>query len=141
MKALLTTVCFILFLGCTIKSHAQTKEETVKWIKEKIEKYPMHNKNIVKSIDSCKIIVEDYALVNGKEILHQTHTIPTNPIAVSSIIFLFEGKVVETNYQGKLEYDDSAIFFDTNREPDLGNRMLKALQYLNTFCEKKKEIF
>lgn len=141
MKTFLKTICLLLCLGFATESQAQTKEETIAWIKEKLEKYPIQSKNVVMSIDACKISVEEYVMKNGREIIFQKHTAPTNPKGFSTLFLEFEGKVVETTYQGKLEYGNVLYIFDSKREADLGNRMLKALQHLNTFCEKKKETF
>lgn len=131
---------FAIFLGLGI-AEAQTKEETEAWIKEKLEKYPLQYKNVVTSIDACKINIEEYADVNGRVVFFQKHMIPTNPKANDDGIIVFDGRIIETIYQGQKSYGDRINIFNSSREADLDNRMLKALRHLNTFCEKKKETF
>ncbi|SFN99233.1 hypothetical protein SAMN05421741_11619 [Paenimyroides ummariense] len=143
MKTTIKTICLLAFLNFAGQSQAQTKEETISWIKEKIEKYPIYDKNIVKSIDPCKITVEEYIVENGKEYLYLTSNIPTTPIAFQGKMMFFNKEVVEKIYQNlnSIEYSSNAAVFDPEKEPELDKRMLKALIHLNTFCSNKKETF
>ncbi|WBV60837.1 hypothetical protein PFY12_01650 [Chryseobacterium camelliae] len=130
---------------------AQTKEETIKWLTEKLKDFGKNasratNVNI-KSIDECKIVV-DYTLSSkdkqgkAKELAFE-EILPTN---INRIIgsdesypghFFYSEEIVITNFEGKfltkgrtsaLRFDDNSVYI-----PDVD----RAIKYLATFCMKK----
>ncbi|OFM81179.1 hypothetical protein [Weeksella sp. HMSC059D05] len=132
----------IMVLGFANLSQAQTKEETIAWIKEKIEKYAFMESEVIK-INECEIVIKRY-LVKGRKDLWDEITLPTNPVSYGGYNLNFKSNVVKY-FEGdtkKVKYEDYIhSFVDFSREDDLGVRFLKALQHLNTFCEKKTETF
>ena len=75
MKKLLTLFAIILSMGL---ANAQTKEETIAWIKEKIEKYPILAHTKVIEINECEIIIRTYYETDPNKIFEEI-TLPTNP--------------------------------------------------------------
>ncbi|SHK65798.1 hypothetical protein [Epilithonimonas mollis] len=135
MKNLITLI--ILFSGLGLAT-AQTEAETIAWIKEKIEKYPVdYDKNVVKSINACEITVENY--MDNKV---STWIMPTDITGWIAFGPSFKGNVVKhINHLGKVKYVDFISLLDEKREADLASRMMKAILHLNTFCPQKKEVF
>ncbi|WP_333624575.1 hypothetical protein [Sphingobacterium siyangense] len=153
MKTVLKIICLLLFLIAQ-QSQAQTKEETIKWIKEKLEKY---NVDVVKknfkmesiSITPCNIeLYVSYYNELYEKIVYTTHSFPTNPISFDDLNIWFKSNVVryEINVDADGDGKNDVHFvkhvpFIGDKENNLCERMAKALQHLNTFCEKKKETF
>ena len=132
----------IMVFGFVNLSQAQTKEETIAWIKEKIEKYAFMETEVIK-INECEIVIKRY-LLEGRKDLWDEITLPTNPVSIGGQNLNFKSNVVKY-FEGdtkKVKYEDKVfLLLDFSREDDLGIRFLKAFQHLNTFCEKKTETF
>lgn len=154
MKKLL----FILTLFISASSFAQTKEETIAWIKEKLEKYAkldgLNEKITVIKVDECEIVLRsDYrmAIYGDKKL----YTISEMPITSFKEIkeygaasgfnegeLIFTADVVKHSYyDGSSGYKNKSFFHIRNREENIYARMEKAIKHLATFCPKKKEAF
>ncbi|MCE3074359.1 hypothetical protein [Chryseobacterium gwangjuense] len=130
---------------------AQTKDETIKWLTEKLKAYGKNASRatnvIIKSVDECKIVV-NYTLSStnkqGKtEQLVFEQILPTN---INRIIgsnesypghFFYNEETAITNFEGEflskdrtstLRFDDKSVYI-----PDVD----KAIKHLATFCVKK----
>ena len=136
-KTIITT--FLLLFS--ISSFAQTKEETIAWIKEKLMNYG--GRNYVSVVVTPCYIVETINS-SGNESRW------TNPVNVpiryeinndNKIKFLYESKLSRGGEVGGAIETSSEGISLTNSETDLAERMLKALKHLATFCVEKKETF
>jgi len=151
-----------LFLLFTISSFAQTKEETIAWITEKLEKHGTfsgsNQKIQIIKVTPCEISYI-YSEKDG-----QYYTEKFNPSSSvwktieddNSKDFAYvkvkavSGKVIEKYFNnwsngrdistGDTKYSGHILIFYKG-EPDMGERLAKALNHLATFCEKKKETF
>lgn len=150
MKKLL--FIFTLFISAT--SFAQTKEETIAWIKEKFEKhskYRINEKITIVKINECGMIIRsDYTMeIYGEN--RQSFAISEIPFTAFLEIKAYDGsaaqlhftaEVVKHSYSdGSSGYNNTSYFEIMNREENLYARMEKAIKHLATFCEKKKETF
>lgn len=134
------SICLFIFAG-TQSAQAQTQEETIAWIKEKLEKYggdDSYFKDV--QVSPCKI-----SYVEGSLSWESYYSKSFNPSTVK---------------EWKVDRYKSAIFADTkairsvrnldgdvnmlahidliNGESDIHERMIKALLYLATFCDEGK---
>lgn len=138
MKKLFTLFAIILSIGV---ANAQTKEETISWLKEKLSKYmyAWQVSNIrLESIDECKIVfnyTSDYS--SWQQIL------PTSITGINDKgKFLYSASVASTQNQGKEAFFQEYSFLNLEeREENLRARVEKALKHLATFCPKKQEAF
>ncbi len=144
MKTTITilSICLFIFAG-TQSAQAQTQEETIAWIKEKLEKYgggyfDSYFKDV--QVSPCKI-----SYVEGSLSWESYYSKSFNPSTVK---------------EWKVNSDKRSIFADTkairsvrnldgdvnmrshiwliNGESDIHERMIKALLYLATFCDEGK---
>lgn len=139
---LLFAVCLFAFANFQTVQ-AQTKEETIEWIKEKIE---LHW-----SYEGWKI---ENLIVTPCEISYKR----SDPSEKGSVSVKFDpsaspweeekgwinakGKVIEYYYpQIQVTNYYSSILLEEKGVPDITERFAKALNHLATFCEKKKETF
>ncbi|MFA7686616.1 MAG: hypothetical protein WCY25_01995 [Moheibacter sp.] len=143
MKTTITilSICLFIFAG-TQSAQAQTQEETIAWIKEKLEKYggdeyfDSYFKDV--QVSPCKISYVE-------RLSSESYSMSFNPSTVK---------------EWKVDSDKRAIFADTkairsvsnsdgdvnmlshislkNGESDIHERMIKALLYLATFCDEGK---
>ena len=158
MKALKTiiTTTILLFLTSTQQTQAQTKEETIAWIKEKLEKSTVFETGstltrlgtwsnfTIKNIEPCSIVIE-YKYTSSKgEVSDYVQTLPTNNVNIDEVgRLIYTSKVVldKNISKGKNSFVSKSEFGIVKNEPDLRNRFLKALNHLATFCVEKKEAF
>lgn len=149
-------------------SYGQTKEETISWLTEKLEKclngtytgweandgYPnylvgKHENVKLESINECEFIVT-YHIYNIKfrtvfptDIDSIKNTCEGSPLP-TCFTFFYDAKVVKTeNLTKKNEYYSHAgigIIIEP-REENIYARIEKAMKHLSTFCPKKKETF
>jgi len=150
MKKLLFIVC-MLFAFSNV--NAQTKEETIAWIKEKLEKYT-HYSSI--QISECEIILSYKQQSEGLSYWEYKYTIPLKNIDTLKI-GLLRSKLNNFKYDSKYfngtqnKYEDekseqrsmvTLVDFD-KYETNLNERFLKAIKHLTSFCwkEEKKETF
>lgn len=163
MKKIITLFALCLFVGAfTQNSHAQTKEETIAWIKEKMEKYSDKNSESYNvKVTPCQIT---YTSIR-KDIYNRRYT---NAYVLTEISFPttsfisvketagfieidFDIEAVEVKLYVKygtlqeyiLDYTNrtNSVDFIKNAESNLVERMEKALKHLATFCVQKKEAF
>ncbi len=137
------TICLLVITG-TQNTQAQSKEETIAWIKEKLMNYGGRNYTTIE-VTPCYII-ETFNSDDGS----RAELKWTNPINVpiryeinddNKIIFLYESKLSRGgDVGGKIRTSKEGISL-TNSETDLAERMLKALKHLATFCTEKKQPF
>ena len=158
----LKTIFILLALVCASSSFAQTKEETIAWIKGKFEKYFIGEEYLdvtikdikLVSIDACSFTVTSIGSPkSGDGKPHNfSNTFPTNILGISEYGYFFYGKdekgkvlkKVLCESDGQKQYREaymSVIKFFTGGEDNIRERMEKALKHLATFCEKKKETF
>ncbi|OFM81178.1 hypothetical protein [Weeksella sp. HMSC059D05] len=164
MKRLLLILCV---LGFANLSQAQTKEETIAWIKEKFEKYHKiqgyTKENYDGSYDEltyslvitpCRIELR-YGVKEDKYEINRTTTygyiteISFNPNASKwgisdDDVVIAEKDVVLYDYKHFFSkttqkgYVNLIPDFDYKEEANLAERMAKALNHLATFCEETK---
>lgn len=144
MKTLLKSICFILFLGFTMQAHAQTKKETISWLKEKLGKYMEGTdcKNIIlQSIDECEIIFTyDFVSSDGTTSKY-TEVLPTSITGIGMGGAFFYGRRV--SYFQK-QGEDKKVFVAAGRlqlgygEKYIWKNAEKAIKHLATFCSKKQ---
>jgi hypothetical protein len=163
LKAI-TLIAICLF---SMSSYAQTKEETISWLQEKLEKHFVNFASCTNGwncyytfksveINECEIEYKcsyfwpfSGGTTDGYRII-----IPTKDLKINSkgaFYIDFDGiKSIHTSstYVGKLSKDSHFNSMDyyfgikTSGEVDLVNRIQKAINFLGTFCpEKKKEAF
>lgn len=69
MKTIIKTICLLIFLSFATQTQAQTKEETISWLKERLGKYMEGTdcKNIIlQSINECEIVfIYDFISSDG----------------------------------------------------------------------------
>ncbi|MGX9985572.1 hypothetical protein [Soonwooa purpurea] len=132
------------FMATAVSNHAQaqTKEETISWLKEKLSKYMYQDKvsNItLHSIDECKIVF-NYTYGGNRQcqqILPTTIKDITNEGA-----FRYSAQVASDQEQGKEAFFSDYSYLKLNeREENIRARVEKALKHLATFCPKKQEAF
>ena len=147
MKKLLTLFAIILSVGM---ANAQTKEETITWLKDKLSKYIMGRDYdperftdiALMSIDENKIVFvykfKNYAgeLDHMKEIL---------PISISRIdtngYFIYSEKVCQINRNGTTKFEEKSMLTIAPVEDDIRSRIEKALKHLESVRPKKQETF
>ena len=133
----------ILFMATATTNHAQaqTKEETISWLKEKLSKYmyAWDVSNIrLESIDECKIVFNyTSSYTSWQQIL------PTSITGINDKgKFLYSASVASTQNQGKEAFfQEYSLLNLEEREENLRARVEKALKHLATFCPKKQEAF
>tara|TARA_R110001592_G_scaffold96667_1_gene277493 strand:- start:447 stop:881 length:435 start_codon:yes stop_codon:yes gene_type:complete len=139
------TILLIAFFLFSLNSQAQTKEETISWLQEKLTKYivPYDTSisNISITVSSCEITF-DYT-IDGK--YKWQSTIPTDEVIFKDNMLYTNGERIKRKditegtpirYQ-KILYNLKLM----EGETDLKARVKKALDHLATFCPKKKETF
>lgn len=160
MKQIIILTLALLYLSGTKQTQAQTKEETIDWITEKIIKYglplgPIDEAGV--SVTPCSIVIPLINVSDGDTITEQKVSFPVT--AVSSVVNDKEGQNIIITLKSKsafyemTAYDfnvanhretgrsDTNEVYITNSEVNLAQRMEKALKHLASFCEQKKEAF
>lgn len=146
MKTVIRTLCILVFLGFTTQSQAQTKEETITWLKEKLGEYMVglgDDSNVtIGSIDECKIVFNYLYDSFGRKVQYQ-QILPT---AIASINgngnFIYNAALTSNQAQGHVpEFSKDSYLKLADREENIRSRVEKALKHLATFCPKKQETF
>ena len=150
MKYLITTIAFIVLLNFSTK--AQTKEETIKWITDKIIQCQLKNNVICRDNDGSNFRI---GVENGHETVvlyvNLVYQFSTNNQQIESEaswdditnanicsdcsncnvipinVYLKSGTLRGTRAGSS---NHIALWMDWNAEPDLQNRMLKAFNHL-----------
>lgn len=137
MKKLIT-IC--LFMATTFTVNAQTEEETISWLKEKLTKNIVGDTKYQITVTPCEITIGGDAWLLK---------IPTD----AQVTFKSDGDGVQgvsTNgARMTRQNSDGTHYFGgvygrfelVEVEADLRARVKKAIEHLATFCPKKKETF
>ena len=142
MKHIITLCLALFFMAGIQNAQAQTKEETISWLKEKLSKYMEHDdvSNIsLQSIDECKMVF-NYTFAGSRQF---QQILPTAITGINSHgKFTYSAQVASDQEQGKEANFSSNSFLQLGeREENISARVEKALKHLATFCPKKKETF
>lgn len=157
---------FLALLAFVSLGQAQTKEETIAWIKEKFEKYHesgTYKKKSLESKSSDGVGEWTYSLIitpcyiklkysvsdiypgniragNFKDISFNPSTAKWSTSENGEVIS--DKKIIELDVisysEHSNEYVNNMPFFDYSKEANLAERMAKALNHLATFCEETK---
>ncbi len=156
MKALKALFLFLAMMYAG-NSYAQTKEETISWLKEKLTKN-IEISSIRGKVESIKVLaIDECSITVGYTKIYTdnsevwTETLPTHDISEADIHggwrFKYPAEVVRRKLtrlpRGTEEHFNTHMTTFSIREVeiDLRSRILKAIKHLATFCEKKKETF
>ena len=124
-------------------AQAQTKEETIAWIKEKLEsstkiRYCPVGKIKVSSITECSITVT-YQCERYDGLKDESETFPIKNVKIGSGGMLsYPGEMVIDNYGHRSQLTSVNII---ETELNLKARFQNAMNHLATFCEEKKQTF
>lgn len=166
MKHLITFICLgMLSIAGTQNVQAQTKEETIAWIKEKLSKSLvggylsyrssgiMNSESKVtdvklESINECEFVVSYKAFGESRKVYYPTSIKSIDFYSgdgyTTGYLFKYSAQVARNvNLVSNEEYYSSHPWGIeiAEREENLRERLEKALKHLATFCPKKKEAF
>lgn len=143
------TICLILATTFTVQ--AQTKEETISWLKEKFNKCVKKNftykdsswsNRKLESINECEITFSYYfnnvkssAIIPTKNIIISTWYKPERTINNLNKTIKISGE----NPEPIMHHVSSIEILEC--EDEIFERLQKAFDHLATFCPKKKETF
>lgn len=140
----------LLFLGTYIAVQAQTKEETINFLQEKLQKYiflkygEFSAEDIKVKVSECSIFVGFTFVVteNGQKSKYpgQYYNIPTQGVVLDSFIFMKEEteSITEKMIDKKdISLTNVTMLNITKGEHDLYGRLQQAVDHLATFCSKK----
>lgn len=151
MKTIRLIVLAALLLPALV-SQAQTKEETIAWLKEKLEKYSIFNRPAwafselkLLSITECEITYT-YNYFKERQV---KIALPTTGMvfykAEKGVWWEYKSKVVRYENlikNGDISYSNLEMDIGVeNREENIYERIQKAIAHLATFCPKKTEAF
>lgn len=145
MKTIITLCLAVFFVAGIQNTQAQTKEETIAWIKEKLEsstkiRYCPVGKIKVSSITECSITVT-YQCERYNGLQNESETFPVKNVEVG------DGSTGYLNYPGEMVINhngfrsNSTSLYIVETEINLKDRFQKAMNHLATFCEEKKQTF
>lgn len=145
MKHLFTLCIVLFFMAGTQNTQAQTKEETIAWIKEKLESStegayePLSNLK-VKAITECTIT---YTFTAEGDEYEETIPVKNATIQDEYYSFRYPGEMVlnKNLTKGTQNFYGGSAIKIVERETNLRERFLKALNHLATFCVEKKQTF
>jgi len=127
----------------SVASNAQTKDETIGWLRENLEKYIAVKSEYITNaklanINECEVTLT-YHFKSGIVEDDVTLTLPTNINQLVSGQFRYINKDARyVWHSGRTFYDNnSSSFVIDNREANIAQRIANALKYLNSFCPKK----
>ena len=133
-----------MFIAGTQTAQAQTKEETIAWIKEKLEKYGNWNPSDTYKITDVKVSpcrISWTYMENAKAEIYcsfNPSSVKSWKVAESKEKIMADSKAILWN----LEYNGSSWMSENlyiaNGEANIHERMIKALLHLATFCEQGK---
>lgn len=147
MKTIRLIVLAALLLPALV-SQAQTKEETIEWLKDKLERYSNLNRDFdccsnlkLLNVTECEITYS-YSLsyLDGTkgEILV---SFPTYRLVLTEegqgMKFKAKSQIIRVTERGKITYTSEDVnVIIVNREENIYERIKKAIDYLGTFCTK-----
>jgi|SRR5690554_108474 len=146
LKTIFTVTILLFASTSTQQTQAQTKEETIAWIKEKLEKYGGFIENSLESyytdvqVTPCMIsFMEKYNYTD--------ESVPNsfNPSSVKSWsvsddkgYIKADANVISKIFSGNNKASMQSSLFLRNGETDIHECMIKALLHLATFCDESK---
>src|SRR5690606_36912442 len=152
MKHLITLYLALFFMAGIQNTQAQTKEETIEWITEKLEKHghqwEEHEDIVrVKKVTPCEIIYEIHRARAGY------FTVSFDPSeyfwdeklkADKKIIKMYFNdykvpgthNIIEGEYKTEYTYNIKGFYSVNNVPSDTKSRFAKALNHLATFCKE-----
>lgn len=151
MKKLLIILC--LFASIANHAQAQTKEETIAWLQEKLQKYIYYDmfgskgEDIRVKVSECFITITfTRATRENQEPVkyhNQYFIIPTDGAQLGFYIEMKGGveSIRSKQYDHTERFTKTADVHITEGEENLTNRLQKAVDHLATFCPKTKETF
>lgn len=142
-------VLSLAFLSLVFTASAQTKEETITWLTEKLSKnaYCGTAKISIVTINECEMVFstidEPTKWSQGKVYRITAPTSITSLGRFGQLQYSFDAAKIYngmTQSTYKQNSTDSYLYIQEGEE-NLKNRIEKALKHLNTFCKKKEETF
>ncbi len=139
-KIMITTVLLLLF---SVTSFAQTKEETIAWIKEKLEKHGGNEyySYINVKVSPCSISFTGKFSKDGDTIYQKSFnpsTAKSWEVSSSSISGIGADAAIIRTVFSDGDLNTTSALDIRNGESDIHERMIKALLHLATFCEEGK---
>lgn len=136
------TVLLFVFLASTtfVKAQEPTKEQTIKWIKENIELYYSQGTIRKLEVTPCQITYyngDNYIVAPVRADIHLG--IEDEAVAIKYDNERKAKLVIRDD--GERDSFDNLITLVDDNHIDIGNRMLKALKHLATFCTKEESPF
>ena len=140
----LFTIC--LMMAIPILANAQTKEETITWLKEKLKTCMVEQNSNTRlvSIDECQFTIQYDQLYNNNTKDTDEVSFPFDGVTIKDGKLIYDLDVIKRFRYGKA---NSKVYYKQSNEllrlceTDIYTRMQKAMQHLSTFCPKKKETF
>jgi len=141
------TIITALLLLFSISSFAQTKEETIAWIKEKLEKYGGGEDTsfINVQVSPCSISftqtddgVGAYYYSFNPSLVKQWNLLSSAVVERKLVGIIAMADVIRVKSDESKEEYWSSLIRIRNGESDIHERMIKALLHLATFCEEGK---
>lgn len=136
------TIITAVLLLFSLTSFAQTKEETISWLKEKLQANispggSSFKEITIQSVNECEIVImHKLGEANWK------YTLPTKIKNIIQPGFQYEDEVVLLEIDDKAPIKSKFCFLQLkDNEENLRAEVVKAMNHLATFCEKKKEAF
>lgn len=132
------TIITVIGLLFSLTSLAQTKEETISWLKEKLQTNISPGGSSFKditihSVDECEIIIK---LKLGEA--NWKYTLPTNIKNIIQPGFQYADEVVLLEIDEKAPVKSKFCFLQLKEnEENLGAEVVKAMNHLSAFCKKE----
>lgn len=140
----LFTIC--LMMAIPVLANAQTKEETITWLKEKLKTCMVEQNSNTRlvSIDECQFTIQYDQLYNNNTKDTDEMSFPFDGVTIKDGELIYDLDVIEHISRvgnDKKYYKKKSGILLRLCETDIFTRMQKAMQHLSTFCPKKKETF
>ncbi len=139
MKSIITLCLTLFFMAGMQNAQAQTKEETIAWIKEKLEKYGGYTSgsSVYTNVNVSPCLISYVEKINDK--IYPAHFNPSKAQWTNDVDFavIADPKVITKTSVGGTTYQ-ALILHIREGESKLRDRMVKALNHLATFCEETK---
>ncbi len=137
------TLSVALFLMAGIKNaQAQTKQETIAWIKEKLEQHGGGDSSSYSNVQVSPCSISFTQKVSNSATTYNCNFNPgmAKSWKVDRDYIYADAKIIQytSSYGEKNSY---SVLYIRNGESGIHERMIKALTHLSTFCEQKKEAF
>jgi len=147
------TIVLIAFCLFNLNSHAQTKEETISWMQEKLQAYLYFHwfsasaEDVNIKITECFITINyTYSYYdNGEKLSYpgKSYIIPTDGVEFSSSRIRMKNgieSILDNNLLNPTLVNDTNFGIKIGEE-NIVERLNEAVANLATFCPKKKETF